>query len=289
MTGSKTTTIYAADDYVGRHWGLQGAGILAPMVADHLHPPFTADETLWSDARRWPKAALTHSHEAAEFARVQPGEQVLDIGVGVGGPARLLVDDFGAVVTGFSIDKPMLETAGQINAREQRWRDNITLHFQDVQSPLPFGLQDVAWSMNMLYQVPDKTAMLRSIRNALRIGGRLMIEDWMLLPSATPEDLVELEDHFSSAHFAWVTEFERLLLDEGFIITAVQDLGEVARTLFVKYFHRGFAEVIRPQLEEAFPEWGPDMSDDWASSMRTCDRLYREWRMTYLRILAFKL
>lgn len=289
MTEFETTSIYPSGDYVGRHWALEGAGILAPMVADHLHPPFTCEEALWKDARRWPEAAAQHSREAARFARIKPHEKVLDIGVGLGGPARMLVDEFGAVVTGFSTAERMLVTAREINAGEQRWRENISLHLHDVQLPLRFGLHDVAWSMNMLYQVPDKAAMLHNVREALRPGGRLMVEDWMLLPAATADDVAELEHHFVSAEFAVVHDFQRLLLDRGFTITAIRDLGEVARSHFVGHVHHGFEEVIRPQLEEAFPEHGAEMSDEWAASMQTCDRLYSEWRMTYLRILAYKL
>jgi cyclopropane fatty-acyl-phospholipid synthase-like methyltransferase len=257
------------------------------LTGDQLHPPMIDDERAWADGRRWAKAATEHTRAAARFSGLRPGDSVLDIGCGIGGPARTLVRDFGATVYSISTEPSMLDSARRLNQADPRFTDAIDLEEHDCQEPYARSGFDLAWSMNMIYHVPDKEALLRCAREALRPGGRIMIEDWMLTPVATREDRIELEHHFGSAAHARVDDLVAKLLSARFDLTAVADLGHVGRTHMAKHFASQMNDYFRPQLvADHGEEHGSSMAEEFVEAISATIRMYGERRMTYLRVLA---
>lgn len=291
-TSSVPLLPYAEDDSVGAKRGLEGAGIMAYMSGDQMHPPMIDDAECWRDASKWPEAAAEHTRAAARMLNLQPGERVLDIGCGIGGPARLLVDEFNVEVYGVANSSPMIRTASKINEKRLSWRENIEVALHDCQNPYSRRNFDVAWSMNMLYVVADKDAMLVNIRDALRPGGRLLIEDWMLTDHATDTDRIALRGHFIADTFAEVNSFTAMLEQHGLRIVAHEDLGYIGRTHLAAYHHDAFNSYVRPQLEADFPAppgkgtSGKQMADEWIAGIDETIRLYRAEKLTYLRLLA---
>ena len=57
------------------------------------------------------------SRELAHLAGLREGEKVLDIGSGVGGPARTLAGEFGCEVVGLDIVEEYCRTADMLTAR----------------------------------------------------------------------------------------------------------------------------------------------------------------------------
>lgn len=245
------------------------------------------DEASWANGRSWPEAAIEHTRAAARFAHVSPGETVLDIGCGVAGPARTLVDEFGASVYGVADQALMLATARMLNDSRAHSRGEIELELHDCQQPYSRSGFDLAWSMNMIYHVPDKQAMLRCAHDAVRPGGRIMIEDWMLTPLATDADVIELDAHFQSAAYARVDELIGQVLGAGFDLRRVEDLGHVGRTHMAKHFVRQMYDCFLPQLvADHGTEYGSMMVDEFVDGVSATIRMYRARRLTYLRLLA---
>jgi SAM-dependent methyltransferase len=244
------------------------------------------DEAMWADGRRWVEGAVEHTRAAARFSGVQPRERVLDIGCGIGGPARTLATEFGADVYAISDEKHMLDTARRLNEENTRAREAIELAHHDCQLPYVESGFDLAWSMNMIYHVPDKRAMLRCAYDALRPGGRLMVEDWMLTPRATEQDVSELEHHFKARHFARVDQLIAEILATGYDLAALEDLGHVGRTHMANYSTAQMREYFTPLLVADHGEYGSSMAEDFIAGVSVAVRMYRDRRMTYLRQLA---
>jgi SAM-dependent methyltransferase len=290
--GTATRTIYAPTDPPGERRGLGGAGVLAYTTGDQLHPPMVDREDLWSDGARWHEAAVAHTLEAALFAGVKAGERILDIGCGVGGPARTLVDRFEVSVVCATIEERMARTAARVNERRETWRRRIQVLLHDCQRPFPETGFDLGWSMNMLYQVPDHEAMLAAAREALRPGGRLMLEDWVVTDSIEADELAQLRHHFGSPtatpNFARAGHLDRAIVDAGMSIAARQDLTPIGRTHLARYGRREVERWMRPQLQADFPNEGAAWADLFADAVALTGELYQRGSLEYRRILAVR-
>ena len=267
---------------------IPGAGPLGYLVKDQLHPPMVDDELLWKDGSRWHEGAIRHTLEAVSLCGLQQGNRVLDVGCGVGGPARTLVDCFGVHVFGINISSLQLETCSAINQTNVEWKHNITVVEQDCQSPYPWEDLDCAISLNMLYHVPDQSAMLKHVFNSLREGGKLLLDDWMLTPRANDDDRRELGRHFVSDHFAVREDLISTVADHGFRIRRFVELGHIGRTHLANHFKTVFEKDFRSLIEKEYGPYGHQVANDLVDGIDFSIRLYREEKLTYCRILAEK-
>ena len=276
-------------DPLGNVFGLCGAGPLALITKDQLHPPMVDDEEIWANGDRWYEGAVRHTLEAALLAEIRPGEKVLDIGCGIGGPARTLVDRFGVSVHGISTSDTQLKTFHDINQKSKVWKKSIAVENHDCQLPYRERSYDIAWSMNMLYHVEFKREMLASTYEALRLGGRILIDDWMLTPRASDGDRELLAHHFLSPHFAVREQICELLSRCGFVPSRFADLGHVGRLHLNKWFRTVFSDTFHPRLVEAFPEYGEEIARDFMKAIEFTAKLYAEEKLTYFRVVGVKI
>jgi SAM-dependent methyltransferase len=109
----------------------------------------------------------------ARLAAIAPGERVLDVGAGIGGPARTLTRHFGAQVTAVDPTARFCELNRELN-RRAGLDDRIEVVDGDGRA-LPFddGSFDVAWTQAVWQSVDDKRALLSELRRVLRTDGRV--------------------------------------------------------------------------------------------------------------------
>lgn len=112
----------------------------------------------------------------ARFAGLAPGLRILDVGSGIGGPARTLAAEFGADVTGVDLTLGFVHAAGLLSARLGLAAQTRFIHGSATALPLPDSSMDVVWSQNMLMNIPDKAAFAREVARVLRPGGRFAFE-----------------------------------------------------------------------------------------------------------------
>ena len=124
-----------------------------------------------------------------EFAGLQKGYQVLDLGSGAGNDcfiAATLVGEKGSV-TGIDFTKEMVEKAEK--NRQQTGLSNIKFLLGDIEDmPLPDNQFDVVISNCVLNLVPDKKKAFSEIFRVLRPGGHFCISD-IVLEGRLPEEL----------------------------------------------------------------------------------------------------
>ncbi|MDP2338899.1 MAG: arsenite methyltransferase [Bacteroidota bacterium] len=124
-----------------------------------------------------------------EFAGIQKGDHVLDLGSGAGNDcfvARALVGDDGRV-TGLDFTNAMLEKARKNN--EKLGFSNIEFVKGDIENiPLPDTTYDVVISNCVLNLVPDKEKAFAQIYRVLKPGGHFCISD-VVLNGTLPEKL----------------------------------------------------------------------------------------------------
>jgi ubiquinone/menaquinone biosynthesis C-methylase UbiE len=113
----------------------------------------------------------------ADLAAIQAGDQLLDIGAGLGGPARLLAQNYGCHVTTVDLSADYCETAEWLN-RATGLSERITVvHGDALDLPFADGSFDVVWSQHAQMNVADKRRFYGEARRVLKDGGRLALWD----------------------------------------------------------------------------------------------------------------
>jgi ubiquinone/menaquinone biosynthesis C-methylase UbiE len=116
---------------------------------------------------------LEATREMARLARLEEGTEVLDLGSGLGGPARTLADEFGCVVTGIDLAEEYCQTARMLSGK---LGDNGRVTFRQgdiLDMPFDDGSFDVVWLQHVAMNIEDKGRLFDQIRRVLRPKGRL--------------------------------------------------------------------------------------------------------------------
>lgn len=110
--------------------------------------------------------------ELAALARIGRGESVLDVGSGVGGPARLLAASCDCRVTGVDLSEDFVEAARYLSERAGH---DARVSFRCASAlDLPFDDPsfDVALLQHVAVNVAQHGDLYREIRRMLKPGGR---------------------------------------------------------------------------------------------------------------------
>ncbi|MTJ81991.1 MAG: class I SAM-dependent methyltransferase [Telmatospirillum sp.] len=104
-------------------------------------------------------------------------DHVLDVGCGLGGPARYLAATTGCRVTGIDLSVPFVEAARLLTDRSGL-EGRVTVRVADALD-LPFGDKtfDHAWTQHVAMNIADRAGFYGEIHRVLKPGGRLAIYD----------------------------------------------------------------------------------------------------------------
>jgi sarcosine/dimethylglycine N-methyltransferase len=130
---------------------------------------------------------LAATADLAKLAGITGEMSVLDIGSGVGGPARSLAASYGCRVTGVDLSEPFVDAARYLT---ERTGQSGQVSFQTGSAlALPFddGSFDVALLQHVAMNISDRAGLYREIRRVLKRGGRLATYD-VVLNSGEPHD-----------------------------------------------------------------------------------------------------
>ncbi|MGW3634623.1 SAM-dependent methyltransferase [Streptomyces sp. NPDC005122] len=124
----------------------------------------------------------------AESGGFGPDMRVLDIGCGVGGPARYIAAQTGAHVTGVNISPCQVEiaerTAGELGKGSVRFELGDAMRLPDSWH----GSFDGAYSIEALCHTPDKAQAYREVAQVLRPGAAFTGCDWFCRDGIDADD-----------------------------------------------------------------------------------------------------
>ena len=168
--------------------------------------------------------------ELAAAARLDPSTRVLDLGCGLGGPARYLAETFGCKVTGIDLSPSFIDAATYLTAR-CGLSDRVTFQVGDALNP-PFddASFDVVFLQHVAMNVEDRTTLYAQVRRILP-GGRLAIYDLVLRDGDSVYPAPWARD--ASASFLLSESQTRTTLEEvGYKAVFWRDDTQVARDWF---------------------------------------------------------
>ena len=120
---------------------------------------------------------LAATAELGKLAGITAGMSVLDIGAGIGGPARFLAATYGCRVTGVDLSEPFVEAARYLTARTGQ---NGQVSFRTASAlELPFeeGSFDAVLLQHVAMNIADRPLLYRETRRVLKQGGRFATFD----------------------------------------------------------------------------------------------------------------
>lgn len=179
---------------------------LAPV--DHFH------------ARGFPATV-----ELADRLPIKAGQQIVDIGCGLGGPARYMAKRFQCKVSGVDITQPFVEAANRLTTL-LRMEDQVTIQHGDGQR-LPYGdaAFDGAYTQHVTMNVADRQKFFSESHRVLKSGAFFALTEHGLGPKGDPHYPLPWSADGSGAYLVTPAETRALLEAAGFEDIVLEHTG----------------------------------------------------------------
>jgi ubiquinone/menaquinone biosynthesis C-methylase UbiE len=202
------------------------------------------------------------------------GALLLDVGCGVGGPARRLARAANVSVTGITISPQQVEEASA-RAAQEGLNSRVRFQLADAADlPFPDDEFDAAIAIESIVHMPDKLQALRELFRVLRPGAILTIADATQSASDALTTDVESTADMESATALLKTllvsactpdEYRRLASAAGFEVTHTIDLSRHIRPSWPRLLQR---------LQEEYAELAAVIGEQTVAAMKEIVRLY---------------
>jgi len=266
----RAVPLYTHVDRVARGLAARGIG------PDDAIPPaelFALDQ--------WHYHGTDAIRDAGAFLGFGRASRVLDIGAGIGGPARFLAHTTGCHVTALEL-QPELHRVGLDLTRRSGLEDQVTHLCGDALAvALPGGAFDAVISFLAILHVDDRPGLLRKVSAALRPGGRCYFEDLCQRAPWAPADLRDLREIVHGVSITSIEDYASDLRGAGLVDSVATDL----------------TDDWAPYAAQRLQAWRANRADyaavhgegAWAAQelfYTTIDRLYRSGSLGGVRLTA---
>jgi len=224
---------------------------------------------------------LEATEDAAAQMPARSGDRLLDVGSGLGGPARWLARRFGCHVTGVDLTPEFCEVArevtrrtGMVSAVEFVVADALSLPFADASF-------DGAYSMNVSMNIADKPRLYREIRRVVRPGGWLLLSEVARGEGSEPDYPMPWAATAATSFLATPQQTRDGLVAAGFEVLHVQNTKAQALA-FGARSREAVARGQKPPHRAVILVHG----DNAAAAMRNSARALAEGRVEPIELLA---
>ncbi len=218
---------------------------------------------------------LAATAELAKLAGLSAAMSVLDLGSGVGGPARFLAATYGCRVTGVDLSEPFVEAARYLT---ERTGQSERVSFQTASAlELPFdhGGFDLVLLQHVAMNIGDRARLYREIRRVLKSGGRFATFD-VVLNSGEPHYPLPWARTPATSFLLTAAATREAIEPAGFRTLAWQDDTEAAKAWFAQ---------LRASGPPPSPNLGVVMGPDFPQLAANLGRNLMEGRLAVLTAL----
>jgi ubiquinone/menaquinone biosynthesis C-methylase UbiE len=164
----------------------------------------------------------------ARLAGLRAGMSVLDVGGGLGGPARTLAAEFGCRVCVLDLTAAFCRVGARLTERTGLGDRVRFVHGSALAVPLRDAAFDVVWTQHSTMNIADKAGLYREARRVLRPGGLLVFHEVMAGPGGPPYYPAPWADDPSISFLSPPDEVRAVLRRLGFLERAWVDVTATA-------------------------------------------------------------
>jgi ubiquinone/menaquinone biosynthesis C-methylase UbiE len=236
---------------------------LAPV--DHFH------------ARGFPATV-----ELADRLPVRAGQHILDIGCGLGGPARYLAKRFGCTVSGVDITAPFVEAANKLTSLLEMDRQ-VAVELGDGHH-LPYETEtfDGGYAQHVTMNVSDRDQFFAEAHRVLRPGAFFALTEHGSGPAGDPHYPLPWSEDGGGAYLVTPAQTRAHLESAGFVDIQIEDTGE-------KYL-AAYRRAIELAAQGTLPPFGIHllMGASAPEKIRNASRNIEEHRTHPVRVICHK-
>jgi sarcosine/dimethylglycine N-methyltransferase len=197
---------------------------------------------------------LAATAELAKLAGITADVSVLDVGSGVGGPARFLAATYGCRVTGVDLSDPFVDAARYLTERTGQSEQVSFLTANALELPFADDRFDVVLLQHVAMNISDRGRLYREIRRVLKTGGRLATFD-VVLNNGEPHYPLPWARTAATSFLLTAVATREAIEQAGFRTLARQDDTEAAKSWFAE---------LRASGPPSAPNLGVVMGPDFA-------------------------
>jgi len=217
--GTEISAHYARGDLLGR--------LRAALLSDGIDPDHPTIEAL-APYDHFHGRGLEATEELADMLQVSASDHVLDVGSGIGGPARYIADRLGARVTGIDLTAEFCEVA-RLLTQMLGLEDRVDFKQGDALAmPFADASFDGAYSMNVSMNIQDKAGFYAEIYRVLGPGGWLMLSELAEGPGGSPDYPTPWARTAESSFLATPAQTREGLEAAGFTVSSLRETTEQA-------------------------------------------------------------
>jgi SAM-dependent methyltransferase len=215
---------------------------------------------------------LAATADLAKLAGITTDMSVLDVGSGVGGPARFLAATYGCRVTGVDLSEPFVEAARYLTERTGQSGQVSFETASALELPFDDGGFDVVLLQHVAMNISDRARLYREIRRVLKSGGRFATFD-IVLNEGEPHYPVPWARTPATSFLLTAAATREAIEPAGFSTLAWQDDTEAAKAWIVR---------LRASGPPPSPNLGVVMGPDFAQLSANLGRNLMEGRLGIL-------
>ena len=168
------------------------------------------------------------TEDMAALIQASETDHLLDVGSGIGGPARYLARHFGCRVSGIDLTREFCDVARHLTAL-LGLKERVTCEQGNALSmPFADAMFDGAYSMNVSMNIADKCALYREIHRVIKPDAWLCLSEIALGPGGEPDYPTPWARTASSSFLATPDKTRANLAAAGFTVESMRETAEEA-------------------------------------------------------------